>query len=88
MKKKTKFITCILTQDEWNLIKGEMKHREEVLEDIFATYNKCGNKVPLYAQNEYKIVYHFNHVAIDNIEDLANKEERRRKSDRKKQRKI
>lgn len=74
MKKKTKFMTCILTQDEWNLIKEMFDIHEEYYEQLSARYPK--NKT---FKNKYKLVYHFNHVAIDNIEDLANKEERRRK---------
>ena len=80
--KKNKFITCYLSKDEWEVIKEMCKREEEYYEVLCIKY-----PTSVKFKKFYKVIYHFNHIAIDNIEELARKEERRRKRDKSKQKK-
>lgn len=84
--KKKKFMTIYLREDEWNYIKSLTKEDEELLEKSLSNCKAMGRKNPKW-EKQYSFIYHFNHVAIDNIEELARKEERRRKRDKSKQKK-
>ena len=63
MKKKTKFMSIILSQDEWEMVKMAM----EKLQDYFDESSFSSN-----------IVKHFNSISVPVIEDLADKIEKRR----------
>lgn len=71
MKKKTKYIYALLTQEEWEQIKMAMECREHCLEynmlSFETTFKKCKNPYSL----PYYIVRHFNQKAVKTIEDLA-----------------
>lgn len=82
MKKKLKFMTIYLREDEWEEIKIVMKLREEALEGLLSGRSGFKCFIKKEAMKHYNLVYHFNHIGIDNIEDLARKEERRRKRDK------
>ena len=76
--KKNKFITAILSIDEWNLIREAMDRYEDYLLDIVAlAYDK---NLKEHTRKKHQIVYHFNHCAIAKIEelDLKDKKERRK----------
>ena len=63
MKKKTKFMTIILSQDEWEMVKMAM----EKLQDYFDESSFSSN-----------IVKHFNSISVPVIEELADKIEKRK----------
>lgn len=67
MKKKTKFITVILSQDEWEMVKMAMGKLQEYFDDS------------LFSSN---IVKHFNSISVPIIEYLADKIEKQRKERR------
>lgn len=81
MKKKTKFITAILSEDEWNIIKQVMVEHEIDLETLIAYHH--GNKafqnklLPLYA-----IVHHFNSQSVLTIEELDEKDKKLRRKEK------
>lgn len=83
MKRKTKFMTAILSRDEWILIKKAMENLEPYFYDklTFAKITE-GKKVQKYYQKLFDIVHHFNSVSIANIEDMADKIEKQRKEKR------
>lgn len=87
MKKKTKFVQVILTREEWEMVKQSMRLMEFDLNETIGirTTMKMSKS---YYQNQYNIVYHFNHCALANIEDLiekADKERRKKSRDKSKQ---
>ena len=63
MKKKTKFMTIILSQDEWEMVKMAMGNLQEYFDESSFSSN---------------IVKHFNSISVPIIEDLAVKIEKRR----------
>ena len=63
MKKKTKFMTIILSQDEWEMVKMAMGKLQEYFDESSFSSN---------------IVKHFNSISVPVIEDLADKIEKRR----------
>lgn len=64
MKKKAKFMTIILSQDEWEMVKMAM----EKLQDYFDESSFSSN-----------IVKHFNSISVPVIEELADKIEKQRR---------
>ena len=64
MKKKTKFMTIILSKAEWEMVKIAM----EKLQDYFDESSFSSN-----------IVKHFNSISVPVIEELADKIEKQRK---------
>ena len=85
MKKKSKFVQVILTREEWNAIKSSMEIYESICEN---NYNHQIPSIQKVWRNTFKIVYHFNHIALANIEDLiekADKERRKKSRDKSKQ---
>ena len=64
MKKKTKFMTIILSQDEWEMVKMAMGKLQEYFDDSSFSSN---------------IVKHFNSISVPVIEELADKIEKQRK---------
>lgn len=67
MKKKTKFMTIILSQDEWEMVKMAMGKLQEYFDDSSFPSN---------------IVKHFNSISVPIIEYLADKIENQRKERR------
>lgn len=67
MKKKTKFMTIILSQDEWEMVKMAMGKLQEYFDDSSFSSN---------------IVKHFNSISVPVIEELADKIEKQRKERR------
>lgn len=67
MKKKTKFMTIILSQDEWEMVKMAMGKLQEYFDDSSFSSN---------------IVKHFNSISVPIIEYLADKIEKQRKERR------
>lgn len=67
MKKKTKFMTIILSQDEWEMVKMAMGKLQEYFDDSSFSSN---------------IVKHFNSISVPVIEELADKIENQRKERR------
>lgn len=67
MKSKTKFMTIILSQDEWEMVKMAMGKLQEYFDDSSFSSN---------------IVKHFNSISVPVIEDLADKIEKQRKERR------
>ena len=63
MKKKTKFMTIILSQDEWEMVKMAMENLQEYFYESSFSSN---------------IVKHFNSISVPVIEELADKIEKRR----------
>ena len=63
MKKKNKFMTIILSQDEWEMVKMAMENLQEYFDDSSFSSN---------------IVKHFNSISVPVIEELADKIEKRR----------
>ena len=63
MKKKTKLRTIILAQDEWEMVKMAMGNLQEYFDESSFSSN---------------IVKHFNSISVPIIEDLADKIEKRR----------
>ena len=63
MKKKAKFMTIILSEDEWEMVKMAMGK----LQDYFDESSFSSN-----------IVKHFNSISVPVIEELAVKIEKRR----------
>ena len=80
MKRKTKFMTAILSKDEWKLIKISMKWIQEYLDDSVGYAIIRGDKAQrkMY-QHLLNIVKHFNSISVDSIEELADKIERERR---------
>lgn len=80
MKRKHKFMTAILSQDEWEMIKISMKWIEEYLDDSVGYAIIRGDKAKrkIY-QHSLNIVKHFNSISVDSIEELADKIERERR---------
>ena len=64
MKKKAKFMTIILSQDEWEMVKMAMGK----LQDYFDESSFSSS-----------IVKHFNSISVPVIEELADKIEKQRK---------
>ena len=64
MKKKTKFMTIILSQDEWEMVKMAMGKLQEYFDESSFSSN---------------IVKHFNSISVPVIEELADKIEKQRK---------
>ena len=64
MKKKAKFMTIILSQDEWEMVKIAMENLQDYFEDSSFSSN---------------IVKHFNSISVPVIEELADKIEKQRK---------
>ena len=64
MKKKTKFMTIILSQDEWEMVKIAMENLQEYFDESSFSSN---------------IVKHFNSISVPIIEDLAVKIEKQRR---------
>ena len=64
MKKKNKFMTIILSQDEWEMVKIAMENLQDYFEDSSFSSN---------------IVKHFNSISVPVIEELADKIEKQRK---------
>lgn len=64
MKSKTKFMTIILSQDEWEMVKMAMEKLQEYFDDSSFSSN---------------IVKHFNSISVPVIEELADKIETQRK---------
>lgn len=67
MKRKTKFMTIILSQDEWEMVKMAMGKLQEYFDDSSFSSN---------------IVKHFNSISVPIIEYLADKIEKQRKEKR------
>lgn len=67
MKKKTKFMTIILSQDEWEMVKMAMEKLQEYFDESSFSSN---------------IVKHFNSISVPIIEYLADKIEKQRKERR------
>lgn len=67
MKKKPKFMTIILSQDEWEMVKMAMGKLQEYFDDSSFSSN---------------IVKHFNSISVPIIEYLADKIEKQRKERR------
>lgn len=68
MKKKTKFMTIILSQDEWEMVKMAMGKLQDYFDDSSFSSN---------------IVKHFNSISVPVIEELADKIEKQRKEHKK-----
>ena len=68
MKSKTKFMTIILSQDEWEMVKMAMGKLQEYFDDSSFSSN---------------IVKHFNSISVPVIEELADKIEKQRKEHKK-----
>lgn len=64
MKSKTKFMTIILSQDEWEMVKMAMGKLQEYFDDSSFSSN---------------IVKHFNSISVPVIEELAYKIEKQRR---------
>lgn len=64
MKKKAKFMTIILSQDEWEMVKMAMGKLQEYFDDSSFSSN---------------IVKHFNSISVPVIEELADKIEKQRR---------
>ena len=64
MKKKAKFMTIILSEDEWEMVKMAMGKLQEYFDDSSFSSN---------------IVKHFNSISVPVIEELAVKIEKQRK---------
>lgn len=64
MKSKTKFMTIILSQDEWEMVKMAMGKLQEYFDDSSFSSN---------------IVKHFNSISVPVIEELADKIEKQRR---------
>ena len=64
MKRKTKFMTIILSQDEWEMVKIAMENLQEYFDESSFSSN---------------IVKHFNSISVPVIEELADKIEKQRK---------
>ena len=69
MKRKTKFMSIILSQDEWEMVKMAM----EKLQDYFDDSSFSSN-----------IVKHFNSISVPVIEELADKIENQRRKEHEK----
>lgn len=67
MKSKTKFMTIILSQSEWEMVKMAMGKLQEYFDDSSFSSN---------------IVKHFNSISVPIIEYLADKIEKQRKERR------
>ena len=67
MKNKTKFMTIILSQDEWEMVKMAMGKLQEYFDDSSFSSN---------------IVKHFNSISVPVIEKLADKIENQRRKER------
>lgn len=83
MKGKHKFMTAILSEEEWKMIKLSMEWIQEYLDDSvgYAIIRGDKTKRKLY-QHSLNIVKHFNSISVPNIEDLADKIEKQRKEKR------
>ncbi len=68
MKRKNKFITIILSQDEWEMVKMAMEKLQEYFDETSFSSN---------------IVKHFNSISVPVIEELADKIENQRRKERK-----
>ena len=64
MKKKTKFMTIILSQDEWEMVKIAMENLQEYFDESSFSSN---------------IVKRFNSISVPVIEELADKIEKTKK---------
>ena len=64
MKKRAKFMTIILSQDEWEMVKMAMGKLQDYFEESSFSSN---------------IVKHFNSISVPVIEELADKIEKQRK---------
>ena len=69
MKRKTKFMTIILSKDEWEMVKMAMGKLQEYFDDSSFSSN---------------IVKHFNSISVPVIEELAVKIEKQRRKEHKK----
>ena len=68
MKSKTKFMTIILSQDEWEMVKMAMGKLQEYFDDSSFSSNI--------------LVKHFNSISVPVIEELADKIEKQRRKER------
>lgn len=84
MKKKTKFMTAIISRNEWNLIKVAMINEEKRIEDFLTKYQFHENSI-LYKclTNTLNQLKHFNSISVDSIEELADKIEKQRRKEKK-----
>lgn len=73
MKRKTKFMTIILSQDEWEMVKMAMGKLQEYFDESSFSSN---------------IVKHFNSISVPVIEELAVKIENQRKEQNKWHKKL
>lgn len=80
MKRKTKFMTAILSQDEWQYIQSAMEIYEDICEK---NYNHQIPSVKKIWRKAYHIVHHFNSISVNNIEDMADKIEKQRRKEKK-----
>lgn len=94
MKKKTKFMTAILSEEEWIAIQYAMKYAENEIERVLATLEvQIANKENIWRDNmiynlqrikrEFAIVHHFNSISVPNIESMADKIEKQRRKEKK-----
>ena len=67
MKKKTKFMTIILSEDEWEMVKMAMRKLQEYFDESSFSSN---------------IVKHFNSISVPVIEELAVKIENQRRKEK------
>ena len=67
MKKKAKFMTIILSHDEWEMVKMAMENLQDYFDDSTFSSN---------------IVKHFNSISVPVIEQLADKIETQRRKER------
>lgn len=84
MKRKTKFMTAIISRSEWNLIKVAMLNEEKQIEDFLTKYQFRENSI-LYKNltNTLNQLKHFNSISVDSIEELADKIEKQRRKEKK-----
>jgi len=77
MKRKHKFMTAILSQEEWCMIKSAMVDFEMMLSSkVLSSTNKIERN---YYSHLFQVAQHFNSISVPNIEDLADKIERERR---------
>lgn len=80
MKKKTKFMTAILSVNEWNMIKVAMVNEEYHIQGFLTKYQFNPNsKTYKLITKKLEAIHHFNSISVDNIEDMADKIERERR---------
>lgn len=84
MKRKTKFMTAIISVREWHMIKVAMMNEEKHIEDFLTKYQFRENSI-LYKnlKNTLEQLKHFNSISVPNIEALADKIEKQRRKEKK-----